>query len=89
MITGPIIGFNLLVAQSEAGKREKNLLKKRDISDKELKTFQQNKIFGLRRSLRVYPEPRMLKYQNDDILISFALPSGAYASIIIDKLLEK
>ena len=86
--TGPIIWFNLLSPDSEAGKREKKLLNNRNITEKELNIFKSHKLFGLRRPMRIYPTPKMLKFQGEDILLSFGLPSGAYASIIIDKLLK-
>ncbi|NOZ44767.1 MAG: hypothetical protein GXP45_06610 [bacterium] len=59
------------MSQSDALKRESKLLRNRSINEQKLKIFQEHKIYGLRRSLRVYPEKRMLKFQNDDILMSF------------------
>jgi len=86
--TWPIIWFNMLIPKSDSAKRENKLLKNRNITEKELNIFKSHKLFGLRRPMRIYPIPKILKFQNEDILLSFWLPSWAYASIIIDKLLK-
>ncbi|MFA6255572.1 MAG: tRNA pseudouridine(13) synthase TruD [Candidatus Absconditabacterales bacterium] len=88
MITGPVIGYNLLLApkNSFAGNKEQGLLDKNGISEKSLKLCKEYKIFGIRRPIWVFPQKVHIQFQQDDILLNFTLPSGSYASIIIDEL---
>ncbi|MCX6824671.1 MAG: tRNA pseudouridine(13) synthase TruD [candidate division SR1 bacterium] len=86
--TGPVIGYNLLLTpkDSAAGKKEQGLLEKNGISEKSLKLCIDYKIYGIRRPLWVFPEKVHVHFQQDDILLNFSLPGGAYASIMIDEL---
>lgn len=86
--TWPVIGYNLLLTpkDSAAGKKEQWLLEKNWISEKSLKLCIDYKIYWIRRPLWVFPEKVHVHFQQDDILLNFSLPWGAYASIMIDEL---
>ncbi|MFA7298276.1 MAG: tRNA pseudouridine(13) synthase TruD [Candidatus Absconditabacterales bacterium] len=88
VITGPVPGYNLLLApkESAAGNKEKGLLDKNNINEKTLKLCIQYKIFGIRRPIWVFPQKVSVHFQGDDILLNFTLPGGSYASIMIDQL---
>lgn len=88
VITWPVPGYNLLLAPKDslAGNKEDGLLKKNNITEKTLKLCIQYKIFGIRRPLRVFPQKVHAQIQWDDILLNFTLPSGSYASIMIEQL---
>jgi len=85
-VTGPVMGFNTLLCQTNtlAGKGEQAFLKQKQWDEKKLKLFRDCKVWGLRRDLWVWPVNKSVRYQWDDLLIRFALPSGSYASVLID-----
>ncbi len=87
--TGPVLGHNLLVSapKTEAGEKDQGFLQNRKINDKVMKVFKEMRVFGLRRALRVFPTDIKLTYQKDDLLLMFTLPSGSYASVLIDEML--
>jgi len=88
--TGPVIGYNTLLCnpKTAAGKYEQQFLKQKKLTADTLNVMQQYKVFGLRRNLRVFPSQTKLTYQSEDLLIRFALPSGSYASVLIDMMLK-
>ncbi len=47
------------------------------------------KIYGLRRPLWVDVIDPQVRTQGDDILIDFTLPSSAYASVLVEKVLQQ
>jgi tRNA pseudouridine13 synthase len=88
MITWPVLGYNILLAPKEslAGQKESGLVSKNNITEKWRQLCKTYKIFGIRRPLRVFPQKVHIQFQGDDILLNFTLPSGSYASIVIDEL---
>lgn len=89
--TGVIIGYNALLSHPESiiGRWEKKFLKTYQIDNKIFTIFEAQKIYGLRRRVRITPTQVGMKRQKDDLLMSFWLPSGSYASVLIDLLLDK
>lgn len=89
--TWPVIGYNTLLCnpKTAAGKIEQQFLKQKSLTPETLKIMEQYKVFGLRRQLTVYPSQTKLTYQSEDLLIRFALPSGSYASVLIDIMMQK
>lgn len=81
-------GYNLLLAPKDtsAGKKEQGLLEKNKISEKSIHLCKTYRIFGIRRPLRVFPQQVNVHMQDDNILLNFTLPSGSYASIMIEEL---
>ncbi|MCF7835230.1 tRNA pseudouridine(13) synthase TruD [Candidatus Gracilibacteria bacterium] len=88
MITAPVIGYNLLLADPSkaSGIREKSFLDLQGLNPKSLNLCKEYKIFGIRRPIRVFPQKVKISHQGDDILLNFGLPSGSYASIMIEEL---
>lgn len=88
MITAPVIGYNLLLADktSAAGIKEKSFLDAQHITAQSLKLCADYKIYGIRRPIWVFPQRVNISYQGDDIFMFFWLPSGSYASIMIEEL---
>ena len=88
MITGPVPGFNLLLTTptTVAWDKEKAFLQNNSLSPTSLALCKDYKIYGIRRPLWVYPQKVNVDFQQDDILLHFTLPSGSYASIMIDEL---
>lgn len=90
-LTGPVLGQDMLIGdkQTEAGAKEHYVLEKAKIWKNEKEFLKTNRIYGLRRALWVMPLNVQMKFQGDDLLISFALPSGTYASVLIDKMMAE
>lgn len=74
---------------SVIGKQEKAFLEKNNLSEKTMGKYRDYPVYGLRRALWIYPTQTSVKYLHDDMLIDFTLPSGSYASIVVDRLMEK
>ncbi len=90
LLTWPVLWWNVPLpsATSAAGQREAKFLQQY-LKDKEMfEQFHTHKVFGLRRPLRVIPTKSDVRYEGDDLHISFTLPSWSYASIVFDKLNE-
>jgi tRNA(Glu) U13 pseudouridine synthase TruD len=88
--TGPIFGYDnkLSPAGTVAAKREIAFMKQHKIGKEFFAIYEKYHIFWLRRLLRVYPKDILFRFQDDDILLQFALPGGTYASILVDELLK-
>lgn len=88
MVTAPVVWYNLLLAQPQtvAGIREKSFLDSQWLNNQSLSRCMEYKIFGIRRPIWVFPQKVKISYQADDILLNFWLPSGSYASIMIEEL---
>lgn len=91
LVTWPVLGYNLLMwpKWSESEKNEIWFLDYHSNCEKHMQVMKANKIFGLRRPLWVYLSDVEFRFQEDDVLLQFALPSGSYASVFIDKILDK
>lgn len=87
-ITGPVLGYNLLLAvkESAAWIKEQSFLTSNAVTEASLNLCKSYKIFGLRRPLWVFPEKVAVHMDKDDILLHFTLPSWSYASIMIHEL---
>lgn len=90
-VTWPVFGFNTLLCpeKTKAHQVEQAFMKKYEVNEKALAMYKQQNIFWHRRALRVNPKEILFRFQNDDILLQFELPGGAYASILIDELLKE
>lgn len=89
--TGPLLWYNMLSAPTTtaAGKKEQTLLEKHHLTQKLLAPYKQHMVYGLRRPMRVTPFAITTGFQNSDLLITFALPSGSYASVVTDEMIKK
>jgi hypothetical protein len=62
-------------ATSAAGQREAKFLQQYLKDKKMFEQFHTHKVFGFRRPLRVIPTKSDVRYEGDDLHISFTLPS--------------
>lgn len=83
--TGPILGRNLLLPPkgSKAYRDDWKLLGKTKFLKNANKVSKLYTIFGVRRPLRVHPQNLIYKRENDDLIISFGLPTGSYATVLL------
>lgn len=90
VVTGPVPGHNMARPdpKSPAGKREADFMTKQKLDKESMKVYSHNRVYGLRRPIRVYPTKSKVRYKEDNLLVDFTLPSGSYASIVFDALSE-
>ena len=89
--TWPMLGFNLLTPPLDTKSRIKDneLLQETDFENLWIKTAKKYNIYWFRRPLRT--KPKNLKYErneNNDLILSFSLPTGSYATIFLWTVLE-
>jgi tRNA pseudouridine13 synthase len=83
---GPIYGYKMLAAQTEAGALETAILEQAGIA---LTDFRPFKAKGSRRPLRYYPEGLTWQMESPDVLrLSFFAPKGAYATLLLRELMK-
>lgn len=90
-ITWPVFGDDIALAKpnTKAGELQKKFMEKYKINSEFFACYKKNKLFGIPRPIWVMPSETRVRYQNDDLLIEFSLPSGSYASILIYQMLEE
>jgi tRNA(Glu) U13 pseudouridine synthase TruD len=86
--TGPVLGDDMLqpLSGSAAWAYEKIFFEKAGITPAIMAQFKTYRVFGLRRPIRVCPFRTEVHFRGDLMHIYFTLPSGAYASILFDRL---
>ena len=89
--TWPMLGFNLLTPPLDTKSRIKDneLLQETDFENLWIKTAKKYNIYWFRRPL--WTKPKNLKYErneNNDLLLSFSLPTGSYATIFLWTILD-
>jgi tRNA pseudouridine13 synthase len=89
--TWPMLGFNLLTPplDTKARIKDNELLQETDFENIWIKTAKKYNIYWFRRPLRT--KPKNLKYERNeknDLLLSFSLPTGSYATIFLWTVLE-
>ena len=89
-LTGPVLGYDLLLGRqsSPSSTMEQEFFERNNVTKKHGEVFQDLKLYGRRRALWVYPHGFKLKFQDDDILLRFSLPAGAYASVLVDEMIK-
>ena len=90
-ITWPMIWYNTLLSpkNTPAGSYEQWRIKHFWLTEEHLHLYKPYKLFWLRRPLRVIPTQPKRTWQDNDLLVQFTLPKSAYASVVIDLLIEE
>jgi len=86
--TGPIVGPRLLAPQGRPGERERRVFERFGVSPESLRPPRGVRLRGARRSLRVFPFDADAAVLPDAITLSFSLPPGSYATVLLDEVLE-
>ena len=89
--TWPMLGFNLLTPplDTKARIKDNELLQETDFENVWIKTAKKYNIYWFRRPL--WTKPKNLKYERNeknDLILSFSLPTGSYATIFLWTVLE-
>lgn len=89
-ITWPVIGDDLKHAKDAALKLEKDTYAKLGLPANIERWFQKFNIFWIRRPIVIYPSNLTWQRTKDkNLIMRFDLPSGAYASVLVDYLEQK
>lgn len=89
-ITWPVIGDDLAHGKDAALKLEEDAYKMFELPKNIEQGFKKFGLFGIRRAILIYPENLTWKWTKDrNLMLSFELPSGAYASVLVDVLEQK
>jgi tRNA pseudouridine13 synthase len=85
--SGPLYGYKLTMAQGVPGEMEQRALDEEGLA---LEDFRVPglRIKGARRALRVPLEEYRTRY-DEGLMLSFALPPGSYATIVLDEVMKE
>jgi tRNA pseudouridine13 synthase len=85
--TGPIFGRKMFKAESDAGKREAQVLNDAGLSQNSFLGF--GKLLqGTRRKNLVYIDDLEIAPESDGIRLSFSLPAGCYATVLLREFMK-
>jgi tRNA pseudouridine13 synthase len=82
--SGPLYGFKLTVAQGQPGEMEQQVLDEEGVR---LEDWREVKVKGARRPLRV-PLREVRTWYDQGLVLSFTLPPGAYATVVLDEVMK-
>ena len=86
--SGPLYGPKMLFPEGDSGTAEREVLADANVSVKDFGRREAERQPGARRPLRVpLLEPPTAAAEDDGVLLRFALPSGAYATVALRELL--
>ena len=86
--SGPLFGYKSNLAQGPAGEMEKSLLLEENLTLEDFRLGGGLKMEGSRRPLRVPLTERQLEKNGGDLIVSFALPSGSYATNVTAEIMK-
>ncbi len=78
--TGPIFGSKVTGPTLKAAEREELIFSKDEVTLEDLKKM---KVQGTRRSAKVFPQSIEIEKEDQNIILSFTLPAGSYATILL------
>jgi tRNA pseudouridine13 synthase len=81
-LTGPITGPKMLRAQRSARELEERALREAGLEPADLDALGRH-VPGARRDLLVFPKNVDVSWQGDRLTISFDLPAGSYATVLV------
>jgi len=85
--TGPIFGTRVLAPHGAPAERERAVLEQFDVSPENLRVPRGIKLRGARRAVRVRPGEAALESVGGGLVLSFTLPPGSYATVLLEELL--
>jgi tRNA pseudouridine13 synthase len=90
--TGPIVGYRMTMPQHEPMEIEQRVFKAHGLTPGHFKQDGRDQAKGARRPLRVKPTDSQLEAGVDQhgsyITVAFTLPSGAFATVLMDELMK-
>ena len=87
-LTGPMFGIKMRAAVGKASPREKAILAKSGFTLEQFAAF--SKVApGSRRPALIYPTQVSSEIEAEGVRVAFTLPSGAYATVVLDALVQE
>ncbi|MFH1999086.1 MAG: tRNA pseudouridine(13) synthase TruD [Planctomycetota bacterium] len=86
--SGPVFGSKMLRAHGDPGQLEAELLKESGFELEEIKGMFGIRLRGARRPLRVPIHECSLEEKEEGLLLSFFLPLGSYATVILHEIMK-
>jgi tRNA pseudouridine13 synthase len=86
--TGPLFGPKMPPAAGEVRAAEEALLASSGVSLEQLRARGRGEAEGARRAYRVRLSEPSLEREGADVVVRFALPRGAYATVVLDALMQ-
>lgn len=89
-VTGPVLGWNQLLppAWSKASFFDQEIIKKSWFLTGGIAISKKYHLYGFRRALVIKPENLERERDNQDLILSFSLPTGSYASSFLAHILK-
>jgi tRNA pseudouridine13 synthase len=85
--TGPIFGTKMKAPTGEVARREAEALEAVGVPSAESWQLPRGvRLRGARRPFRVRPEQAELRREDDAVVVSFELPTGSYATVLLEEL---
>jgi tRNA pseudouridine13 synthase len=86
--SGPLFGFKMTLAQGQAGILEESLLEKEKLVRDSFRIGSGLDLEGARRPLRIPLSQTRVEQQDSDLLLSFSLPKGSYATTVLREVMK-
>jgi tRNA pseudouridine13 synthase len=86
--SGPIVGHRVTLASGRPGEIERAVLADKGIAPADFGRVKSLRLRGDRRPLRVPLSDVLVASDGGDLLVSFTLPSGAYATVVLAEIMK-
>lgn len=86
--SGPMFGYKMTGAKGQMGILEQSLLDKARLTPEHFRLPDGLKMEGERRPLRVPISAASARQEDNDLLLSFALPRGSYATAVLHEIMK-
>ncbi len=86
--SGPLFGLKVTLAQGQAGILEESLLEKEKLDLESFRIGSGLDLEGARRPLRIPLSDTSVKQEGSDLLLSFSLPKGSYATSVLREVMK-
>lgn len=85
-VTGPVPGDDLTYATDQAGRLEWEVFTAAGLDPEIMKRFKRFDLFGIRRTLVLIPQDMQYVWKGNNLVLSFILGSGSYATVVVSYL---
>jgi tRNA pseudouridine13 synthase len=86
--SGPLFGLKVTLAQGQAGILEESLLEKEKLDLESFRLGGGLNLEGARRPLRIPLSESRVRQEDSDLLLSFSLPKGSYATSVLREVMK-
>nr|CRH07621.1 tRNA pseudouridine synthase D [Candidatus Magnetococcus massalia] len=83
--SGPLFGSHMLLPEGRAGEMERSLMEQ---ESETIELLEKNGMKGARRALRLFPSDFGQQWEGSDLILTFTLPRGCYATSVVREFLK-